>query len=116
MIHKYEMNGLYLVLDVNSGGVLLVDKLTYQLLVYVQPPFSEKCPAEAVTALSTDFALQDILDCYQELKELYEQKILFSNDEYEKYARFAAPAPIKAMCLHISHDCNMRCKYCFAST
>ncbi|MBR1529089.1 MAG: thioether cross-link-forming SCIFF peptide maturase [Oscillospiraceae bacterium] len=116
MIHKYEMNGLYLVLDVNSGGVHLVDKLTYQLLDYVQPPFSEKCPAEAVTALSTDFALQDILDCYQELKELYEQKILFSNDEYEKYARFAAPAPIKAMCLHISHDCNMRCKYCFAST
>ena len=25
-------------------------------------------------------------------------------------------APIKALCLHVSHDCNLRCKYCFAST
>ena len=22
---------------------------------------------------------------------------------------------IKAMCLHVAHDCNIRCKYCFAS-
>ena len=60
---------------------------------------------------------EEIRDCYQELRELAGQnQMLFSNDEYEKYARFAVPAPIKAMCLHISHDCNMRCKYCFAST
>ena len=23
---------------------------------------------------------------------------------------------IKSMCLHMAHDCNLRCKYCFAST
>ena len=25
-------------------------------------------------------------------------------------------APVKALCLHVAHDCNLRCKYCFAST
>lgn len=23
---------------------------------------------------------------------------------------------MKSMCLHVSHDCNLRCKYCFAGT
>lgn len=116
MIHKYEMNGLYIVLDVHSGGVHIVDELTYRMLDDAVPPFADECPAEIVEKLKNDFEMQDILDCYAELKELAEQNILFANDEYEKYARFAAPAPIKAMCLHISHDCNMRCQYCFAST
>ncbi|MBR0483844.1 MAG: thioether cross-link-forming SCIFF peptide maturase [Oscillospiraceae bacterium] len=116
MIHKYEMNGLYIVLDVNSGGVHLVDELTYRMLDDAVPPFADECPSEIIEKLKSDFDVQDIIDCYAELKELAEQKILFANDEYEKYARFAAPAPIKAMCLHISHDCNMRCQYCFAST
>ena len=116
MIHKYEMNGLYFVLDIHSGGVHVVDKLTYDMLDYAAPPFADECPEAIVQALKQEYEIQDIIDCYAELKELYEKQMLFSNDEYEKYARFAAPAPIKAMCLHISHDCNMRCKYCFAST
>ena len=115
MIHKYQMNGLYIVLDVNSGGVHIVDKLTYDLLDYAVPPFAETCPKEILDKLP-EYPAQEVADCYAELKELAEQKILFANDEYEKYARFAVPAPIKAMCLHISHDCNMRCQYCFAST
>ena len=116
MIHKYQMNGLYIVLDVHSGGVHLVDELTYRMLDYVAPPFANTCPQEITDALKAEFPEQDITECYDELKSLYEQKILFADDEYEKYARFAVPAPIKAMCLHISHDCNMRCQYCFAST
>lgn len=23
---------------------------------------------------------------------------------------------IKSMCLHVAHDCNLRCRYCFADT
>ena len=46
MIHKYKLNGFNIVLDVNSGGVHIVDELTYDLLDNVEPPFEEKCPAE----------------------------------------------------------------------
>ena len=42
--------------------------------------------------------------------------MLFTEDDYEQYAAMAMKAPIKAMCLHVSHDCNLRCKYCFAQT
>jgi uncharacterized protein len=116
MIHKYTLGGLYIVLDINSGGVHIVDKLTYDLLDYAKPPFAEKCPDEILAALEGQYDAQELKDCYDELRGLYEEKILFSPDDYEKFAKFATSAPIKAMCLHIAHDCNLRCAYCFAST
>lgn len=116
MIHKYYLGGLYIVLDVNSGGVHIVDELTYDLLDLAQPPFAEECPQEYIDKLSGKYDPQDIRDCYEELSELCDERILFSPDDYEKFAKFTVASPVKAMCLHISHDCNLRCKYCFAST
>jgi uncharacterized protein len=29
---------------------------------------------------------------------------------------YAEPPIIKAICLHVAHDCNLRCRYCFAGT
>ena len=115
MIHKYALGGLYIVLDVNSGGVHIVDKLTYDLLDYAAPPFAAECPQEILAALPQHDPAE-VRECYKELAALCEEKILFSPDEYEKFAKFTVASPIKAMCLHISHDCNLRCKYCFAST
>ena len=116
MIHKYKLNGLNIVLDVNSGGVHLVDELTYDLLDNVEPPFEAECPQKVVDKLSKSYAEQDIRDCYEEIVELYNDKILFSEDDYEKYAQYSVASPVKAMCLNIAHDCQLRCKYCFAST
>ena len=115
MIHKYELGGLYIVLDTNSGGVHVVDKLTYDLLDYAAPPFADSCPPEIIAALP-DYAPEEVQECYAELAALCEEKILFSPDEYEKYAKHTAASPVKAMCLHIAHHCNLRCQYCFAST
>ncbi|WP_303836614.1 thioether cross-link-forming SCIFF peptide maturase [Ruminococcus flavefaciens] len=116
MIHKYKLNGLNIVLDVNSGGVHLVDELTYDLLDNVEPPFEDECPQSVVDKLSKSYAPEDIRECYSEIVELYNDKILFSEDDYEKYAQYSVASPVKAMCLNIAHDCQLRCKYCFAST
>lgn len=116
MIHKYKLNGLNIVLDVNSGGVHLVDELTYDLLDNVEPPFETECPQGVVDKLSKSYAPDDIRECYEEIVELYNDKILFSEDDYEKYAQYSVASPVKAMCLNIAHDCQLRCKYCFAST
>ena len=116
MIHKYKLNGLNIVLDVNSGGVHLVDELTYDLLDNVEPPFDAECPQKVVDKLAKSYDEQDIRDCYDEIVELYNDKILFSEDDYEKYAQYSVASPVKAMCLNIAHDCQLRCKYCFAST
>ena len=116
MIHKYKLNGFNIVLDVNSGGVHIVDELTYDLLDNIEPPFEEKCPENVVEKLSRAYSPEDIESCYQEIIELYNDKILFSDDDYEKYAKYSIASPVKAMCLNIAHDCQLRCKYCFAST
>lgn len=116
MIHKYKLGGYNVLLDVNSGGVHLVDDLTYDLLDNVEPPFQKECPGEVVKKLSKSYKGDDIRECYEEIVSLYNDGILFSEDDYEKFALSAVASPVKAMCLHISHDCNLRCKYCFAST
>ena len=116
MIHKFKLSGFNILLDVNSGGVHIIDDLTYDLLDNVEPPFADKCPEEVVLKLSKLYNADEIEECYQEILSLYNDKILFSEDDYEKYAKFAVASPVKAMCLHIAHDCNLRCEYCFAST
>lgn len=116
MIHKFKLGGFYIVLDVNSGGVHSVDELTYDLLDYAQPPFDVKNLDAALSALSDKYSTEDIKEAFEEVKELYNDKILFSDDDYEKFAKYSVVSPIKAMCLLISQDCNLRCKYCFAST
>ena len=116
MIHKFKAKDLNIVLDVNSGGVHLVDDLTYDLLDHLEEPLAEECPEEAVKALADKYTREQVEECYGEILELYHDKVLFSGDPYAVYAETAINSPIKAMCLHISHDCNLRCKYCFAST
>lgn len=116
MIHKYKLAGYNIVLDVNSGGVHVVDDLTYDILDNIEPPFNDKCPENVIEKLLKFYKKEDIESCYDEVIELYTEKILFSDDDYEKYAKFSVSSPVKAMCLHIAHDCNLRCKYCFAST
>ena len=116
MIHKYYLGGLYIVLDVNSGGVHIVDELTFDLLDLIAPPFAEECPQEVLDKLSAKYDPEELRECYSEIVSLYEERILFSPDDYEKYAKFTTASPVKAMCLHIAHDCNLRCQYCFAST
>ncbi|MCD7727944.1 MAG: thioether cross-link-forming SCIFF peptide maturase [Ruminococcus sp.] len=116
MIHKFKLGGFNIILDVNSGGVHSVDELTYDLLDFAAPPFDEDNLNACINALSDRYSKDDIKEAFDEVKELYEEKILFSEDDYEKYAKYSVVSPVKAMCLHISHDCNLRCKYCFAST
>lgn len=116
MIHKYKLNGYNIVLDVNSGAVHVVDELTYDLLDNVRPPFEESCPEKVIAKLSRFYQEEDIKTCYDEVKELYEQELLFTEDTYEELSKVAITSPIKAMCLNIAHDCNLRCAYCFAST
>lgn len=57
-----------------------------RLLDNVEPPFEEKCPEDVVRKLSKMYDSKDIEDCYEEIVSLYNDKILFSEDDYEKYA------------------------------
>lgn len=116
MIHKYSLNGFYIVLDVNSGAVHVVDPVVYDLLEECRPPFPDELPHEILEKFSQNYSLQELREGYEEILSLVKEDILFSEDDYEQFANRMISAPIKAMCLHVAHDCNLRCKYCFAST
>lgn len=116
MIHKFCQNGYHIVLDVNSGAVHVVDKLFYDMLDFVTEPVVKECPASINKHFSDQYNPQDILDAYAEIYELTQAGQLFSSDSYEQFANMMVSAPIKAMCLNVAHDCNLRCQYCFAGT
>ncbi len=116
MVHKYRLNGFNIVLDVHSGGVSVVDDAAFSLLDEITPPLSEKCPDDIVKKLSDKFSEEEIYEAYNELFDMYKDGVLFSEDDYLQFADKLVASPVKAMCLHIAHDCNLRCKYCFAST
>lgn len=116
MIHKFKAKDFNILLDVNSGGVHLIDDITYDLLDELKPPFEKECPQEVVEKFAMQYDTEEIKEAYGEIYTLYEEKMLYSEDIYEQYAETSVVSPIKSMCLHIAHDCNLRCKYCFAST
>lgn len=116
MIHKYKLAGYNIVIDVNSGAVHVVDDLTYDMLDNIEPPFSTVCPDNVVEKLSKFHRKEDIWTCYDEVVQLYREKILFNENEPEICcSERKEVSPVRAICLNISHDCNLRCGYCFAS-
>ena len=116
MIHCFKLKGFNIVLDVHTGGVHIVDDITYEILNNISLPLDENCKERVIKRLKGKYSKNELEECFDEIVELYNDGILFSDDDYEKFAEYAVASPIKAMCLHIAHDCNLRCKYCFAST
>ena len=114
MIHKYFLNGYYIVLDVNSGAVHVVDKLFYDMLDQVEPELLAECPQSVIDAFAKDYSEDAIRETYGEMVALKENGQLFTEDDYAQFANMMVSSPIKALCLNIAHDCNLRCEYCFA--
>lgn len=115
IIHKYTLNGYHIVLDTNSGAVHLFGEAPFAMLDYLDGTVPEKPPEAMRTGLKGRFSEATLREAYEELRALYEKGQLFSPDEYGRFAALLKGAPIKSMCLNVAHDCNLRCRYCFAA-
>ena len=116
MIHKYKLNGFPICLDVNSGAVHVVDDCSFDLLDHVNEDFfPPELTEEMLASLSGRYSNEELTGAYQELLELKKAGLLFSEDTYERFADMMTAAPVKARCLNVAHDCNLRCEYCFAA-
>ncbi len=118
MVHAFKMKNKFIALDVNSGCVHILDELCYELIEYFIGnnllPDKSGCE-KAFDAFVDKYPSEDLKDGLSDIKELYENEVLFSEDEYANIAvNMKKKSPVKAMCLHVAHDCNLRCKYCFA--
>ncbi len=119
MIHQYKNNGYNIVLDVNSGSVHVVDDMVYDVIACIEEENLEN--TDKITMyqhLKEKFTdrTEDLSEIVDEIYELKENGMLFSEDIYEKSieAFKNRETVVKALCLHIAHDCNLKCKYCFA--
>ena len=115
MVHTFEALGCHIALDVASGAVHVLDKMTFDLLNLVEPPLAEHCPEE-LSAQLPQYDAGELEECWQDLRELAERHELFEEETYiDPSWAVVKNTPIKALCLNVAHDCNLRCKYCFAS-
>lgn len=113
MIHQYKNNGYNIVLDVNSGSVHVVDELVYDVIALLDEGKSE---LDVAADLRKKYSVEAIAEAIAECRELEQAGVLFTEDIYEKAITDfkARKTVVKALCLHIAHDCNLACRYCFA--
>ncbi len=121
MIHQYKNNGYNIVLDVNSGSVHVVDEVVYDVIPVVEEALGKGFLGEALAATVTEklagsYDEEAVAEALSEVLELKEAGMLFTEDIYENYIIDfkKRQTVVKALCLHIAHDCNLACKYCFA--
>lgn len=121
MIHQYKNNGYNIVLDVNSGSVHVVDELVYDIIPLVEEEISAGTEESRIEGIVTEklkgrYTPSDISDALLEVMELKKEGQLYAPDIYEDYIIDfkKRETVVKALCLHIAHDCNLACRYCFA--
>lgn len=125
MIHQYINNGFHIIMDVNSGSVHSVDPVMYDAVRIAADMVSDKEEPEALSnqvkqkildQLSDQYGVSEVKEAIQEIQTLILKGELFTSDVYHDYVVDfkKRKTVVKALCLHIAHDCNLACKYCFA--
>lgn len=99
MIHAFKVKNDNFVLDVESGTVLTVDDTSYRVFCALEKGEQPEGIEE-----------NELKEIYEEIDNLKKENILFTEakNEVPKNEYY-----LKALCLHIAHDCNLRCTYCF---
>ncbi|HBA62928.1 MAG TPA: thioether cross-link-forming SCIFF peptide maturase [Lachnospiraceae bacterium] len=123
MIHQYQNNGYRIVLDVNSGAVHIVDELVYDVIAVLNREGRDHtvqtiadCAETVEKELADRYPAEEMKEALEDITELVKAGKLFTKDIYEPIIEDVKKRKtvVKALCLHIAHDCNLACKYCFA--
>lgn len=118
MVHCFKKNGYNIVLDVNSGTVHDVDEVAFDMIKM----YETHTPEEIIACMMEkygdreDVTREDLLETIDDIEALKKAGQLFSEDLFENVAWDfkKRQSVLKALCLHVAHDCNISCKYCFA--
>ena len=127
MIHQYQSNGYNIVMDVVSGAVHVVDQLCYDVIAgicklkeeHILEKIEEEDPdllPKLMQKLDGGYTEDEVREALSDVAELTKAGQLFVEDTYECIIDEVKKRKtvVKALCLHIAHDCNLACKYCFA--
>jgi len=125
-VHIYRQGDINIAYDVNSGSLHIIDEKTYALLRELiewqnrerqKPLAAEPEQKENIfEKIGCNLSPEEKEEILLELAELQANGLLFTPEAPEIEPVYPEKPVIKAMCLHVAHDCNLRCKYCFAGT
>ena len=101
MVHAFPFQDQYFLYDSVSGSL---HKCDYSVYCAVRQRAGEQIGAELPQS--------ELREAAGELDELTREGVLYAKEENHRLS--CTPGEIKALCLHISHECNFRCQYCFA--
>ena len=110
------MDGLFIVVDVCSGSVHLVDEIAWEMIGLYEQYDREEVLRRIRERFGGDE--KELEGCYEEITALKEAGKLFAPDTFEPIAgslKQKSAGVVKALCLHVAHTCNLNCAYCFAS-
>ena len=126
-IHLFQNLGLSIVLDVESGSVHIVDDVVYDALcaasscndvdprtLWADRSLEDHTRIRA--ELSKTYTTEEIDEALADIQELITTGQLYADEEYETPLETFSEREtvVKALCLHVAHDCNLACGYCFA--
>lgn len=116
MIHRYQLNGFNIVLDTYSGAVHCVDDVSYEIIGLYDEGKTEEEIQKVINEKFPEITQNEFQEAIEEIEELKKARKLFSTDIYEgkNLDLKKRDSVIKALCLHVSHTCNLNCEYCFA--
>jgi len=115
LIHQFKNNGYNIVIDVNSGAIHVVDEVSYEF-IDLWEEMGKDAALSTMKERHPEISEAELMECQDEISELANSGELFTEDNYEpQIVDFTKrPTVVKALCLHIAHDCNLACQYCFA--
>ena len=120
MVHRYQLGGYNIVLDICSGSVHVVDEVAYDMIGLYETTDREEILAQMWEKYGDreDVTAEELAECYDQIGELKEAGQLFTPDTFRPMAdtlKQKTAGVVKALCLHVAHTCNLNCSYCFAS-
>ena len=108
MVHTFCIHGAHYAFDSESGALHSLHQKAAEMISRLPLPLPEQCPQEWVGRLGGEANA-----IWREIKALAASGQLFAPE-------IGPPSQgkpvVKAICLHVAHDCNLRCAYCFAGT
>lgn len=101
MVHVFNVKDKYYIFDTGSSSLHECDEKGALLM---REKLGEKVDTSHITE-------QERKEYEEDFAELEKDGLLFK-EEVKAYP--VKSKDVKALCLHICHDCNLRCRYCFA--
>jgi len=122
-VHSYRQGDLCIAHDVNSGSLHLLDEETFDVIKACEAlqEVEKKITLEGINLVlkqtgKHELVTEELSEILAELDNLRKEGTIFSAEADEVTLNYPEKPIVKAICLHVAHDCNLRCKYCFAGT